>query len=107
MFKLNTTKQIVLAQLDVHLIGNHGGLRLGHILIGKQITRQCPRREQPLSVIHHDLNHGSRLTILITTGLILERIGATQRIMKFAELTVQFSSKRGKAILIIVTAGKR
>ena len=95
MLVLQSTKQIVLAQVYIQLIGDDSSLGLGYILISKHIAHECPRwimriyRIRVWIVAHHDLNHWHTLAILIGTGLILERICATQGVVQFAKLTVQ------------------
>ena len=59
-----------------------------------------------LSVVHHNLHYWRTLAILIATGLILEGVGTTQRIVHLAKLAVQLSSQRGEMELGIIAAGE-
>ena len=106
MLELETSKEVVLTQCDIQLVGDDGILGLSQVAVGKDIARQCPVRIVVLSVVHHDLDDRRSIVILRRTRLILERIGATQGVLQLAELRVQLGSDRGKAILCIVTAGE-
>ena len=107
MLKLETCKQIVLAQRHVHLVGNDGILRLRQVPVCEDVARKSPGGIMILTIVHHDLHHGSSIVVFRRTRLVLERIGATQGVVHLSELGVQLGCDRGELIFCIVTAGER
>ena len=101
---LQTAKQVVLTQLDIDFVGNHGSLGLGHIAISKQIAGKRPVRIMALTIAHHNLNHRYINTILVATGLVLIRVGATQGVMQLTELAIELGCYRSEAELGHITA---
>ena len=97
----------MLAQRDVHLIGDDGGLGLCQVAVGVEVACQGPAGEVILSVAHDNFNDGIALAVFVGAWLVLERVGAAKRVAPDTELTVQLSSKRRKAVLGIVAAGER
>ena len=104
---LQSGKEVVLTQRDIHLIGDDGGLGLCQVAVGVQVACQSPAGEVILPVAHDNFNDGIALAVFVGAWLVLERVGAAKRIAPNTELTVQLSGKRRKAVLGIVAAGER
>ena len=72
VLELETCKQVMLAQCDVHLIGDHRILRLSEVAVGEDIACERPSGVVILTIVHDDLNNWCCIAILCRTWLILE-----------------------------------
>ena len=106
MLVLDAGEEVVFAEGDIHLVGDDGILCLGEVAEGVDITCYRPRGIVSLSVAHHKLDDRSGIVIFGGARLVLERVGATQRVMELAEGAVQLRSERSELILGIIAAAE-